>query len=67
MPERDTMPKSLALIIFSLISAGCTKQPVDPIAAEIAETRAQVEAMKNHPSLVERDKKASGDPKAAQK
>ena len=61
------MPKSLAFIAFSLISAGCTEQPVDPIAAEIAETRAQVDAMKNHPSLVDRDKMASSDSRAAHK
>ena len=61
------MPKSFGLVIFSLIAAGCTGQPVDPIAAEIAETQAQVDAMKNHPSLLEREKKASGDSRAAQK
>ena len=61
------MPKLPGLMIFSLIAAGCAEQPVDPIAAEMAETQAQVDAMKNHPSLLERDKKASGDPQAAQK
>ena len=61
------MPKSIAIVAFLLVMAGCTEQPVDPIAAEMAETKAQVDAMKNHPSLLERDKKASGDPQAAQK
>ena len=61
------MPKSLGLFAFLLIMAGCTQQPVDPIAAEMAETQAQVDAMKNHPSLLKRDKKASGDSRAAQK
>ena len=61
------MRKSLGLVMFSLITVGCAGKPVDPIAAEMAETAAEVEAMKRHPSVLEHAKKASADPRAAQK
>ena len=66
-PERCTMPKLFGLILLPLIMAGCTKPPVDPIAAEMAETAAQIDAMKRHPSLLERAKTTPGEQRAVQK
>lgn len=48
------MPKLLGLLVLPLLLIGSSGRQVDPIAAEIAELDAQVEAMKRHPSLLER-------------
>jgi len=61
------MIKSLVLILLALVVAGCSRGSVDRITAEKAELDAQVEAMKHHPSLVDRAKKSSSDSKASQK
>ena len=67
MRERLNMPKLFGVIVSALIVAGCTDRPVDPIVAEKVELHAQVEAMKNHPSLVEREKNSSPDSPGARK
>lgn len=50
------MPKTLALLLLPFLTVGGSGRHVDPIAAESAEIAAQIEAMKHHPSLVEREK-----------
>ena len=48
------MPRLLGILLLTfLVIGGGGRQP-DPIAAEVAELEAQIEAMKNHPSLLAR-------------
>ncbi|HMI41605.1 MAG TPA: hypothetical protein VK485_10285 [Sphingomicrobium sp.] len=62
------MLKSLGLASFCLLAAGCSSgRPVDPLAAENAELHAQIDAMKHHPSVLERAKLQSDKARVEQK
>jgi hypothetical protein len=67
MTKRCKMPKMHGLVLLSMLAAGCTAQPADPIAAEKAELDAQIAAMKHHPSVLERAKLRAGNERSAAK